>query len=183
MCNGSDICPDHDDGFDTDADGTPDGCDGCPHDPNKTSPGNCGCGNPETACVQEVEPNNSRETATQLTLTDDAIVVRGHLNLFASEEEDYDDYDHFSFSAQEGDVITANLSGRIIMLFYSHDDDTWDNWDDFQYGSTCMCAFTSSCTRTFTVPLTGVYGMWVSSDAGSYGPDDDINYQVTLNRE
>jgi len=35
-------------GSDSDADGVPDDQDGCPDDPNKTEPGNCGCGNPET---------------------------------------------------------------------------------------------------------------------------------------
>lgn len=33
---------------DSDGDGTPDGLDECPDDPNKTEPGDCGCGNPET---------------------------------------------------------------------------------------------------------------------------------------
>ena len=37
-----------DDPIDSDGDGVPDDEDGCPDDPNKTSPGNCGCGNPET---------------------------------------------------------------------------------------------------------------------------------------
>ncbi len=32
---------------DTDGDGLCDASDGCPNDPNKTTPGNCGCGNPE----------------------------------------------------------------------------------------------------------------------------------------
>jgi hypothetical protein len=37
---------------DSDSDGTCDAQDGCPNDSNKTSPGNCGCGNPEpgTSC-------------------------------------------------------------------------------------------------------------------------------------
>ncbi|MBD3297621.1 MAG: hypothetical protein GF341_03120 [candidate division Zixibacteria bacterium] len=39
----------HGDGsLDSDGDGVPDNQDGCPNDPNKTSPGNCGCGQPET---------------------------------------------------------------------------------------------------------------------------------------
>src|SRR5690606_7325361 len=33
---------------DSDGDGTPDSQDGCPTDPNKTSPGACGCGVPDT---------------------------------------------------------------------------------------------------------------------------------------
>jgi hypothetical protein len=33
---------------DTDGDGTPDCLDQCPNDPNKTAPGLCGCGAPET---------------------------------------------------------------------------------------------------------------------------------------
>lgn len=35
-------------GADSDGDGTPDCADGCPNDPNKTTPGACGCGVPET---------------------------------------------------------------------------------------------------------------------------------------
>jgi hypothetical protein len=34
--------------IDSDGDGTPDGQDGCPADPNKTDPGQCGCGHPDT---------------------------------------------------------------------------------------------------------------------------------------
>ncbi|MCH7700516.1 MAG: lamin tail domain-containing protein [Planctomycetes bacterium] len=41
-CN--DVCPGGDDTLDADMDGTPDACDGCPDDPNKTDPGQCGCG-------------------------------------------------------------------------------------------------------------------------------------------
>ncbi len=40
------LCPGA--GPDTDGDGTPDLCDFCPNDPNKVSPGQCGCGNPDT---------------------------------------------------------------------------------------------------------------------------------------
>ena len=36
---------------DTDNDGTCDLTDGCPNDANKTSPGNCGCGNPEPGAL------------------------------------------------------------------------------------------------------------------------------------
>jgi hypothetical protein len=45
-----DNCPDveNSDQADTDGDGTGDACDGCPSDPNKTDPGVCGCGNPDT---------------------------------------------------------------------------------------------------------------------------------------
>ncbi|UCH71458.1 MAG: PKD domain-containing protein, partial [Thermoplasmatales archaeon] len=45
-CN--DICPGYNDSVDADGDGTPDGCDGCPEDPNKVSPGACGCGVADT---------------------------------------------------------------------------------------------------------------------------------------
>jgi len=34
--------------LDTDKDGEPDEMDNCPNDPNKTAPGQCGCGNPDT---------------------------------------------------------------------------------------------------------------------------------------
>lgn len=43
-----DVCPGEDDTLDADNDGTPDGCDDCPNDPNKTEPGQCGCGTPDT---------------------------------------------------------------------------------------------------------------------------------------
>jgi uncharacterized repeat protein (TIGR02543 family) len=33
---------------DSDSDGVGDACDGCPSDPNKTAPGTCGCGTPDT---------------------------------------------------------------------------------------------------------------------------------------
>ncbi len=33
---------------DSDSDGYGDGCDGCPTDPNKSAPGSCGCGSPDT---------------------------------------------------------------------------------------------------------------------------------------
>jgi len=40
--------------FDSDSDGIPDTIDGCPNDPNKTDPGNCGCGIPDIPnCGQE----------------------------------------------------------------------------------------------------------------------------------
>ncbi len=35
-------------GQDSDTDGVGDVCDGCPNDPNKSSPGTCGCGTPDT---------------------------------------------------------------------------------------------------------------------------------------
>ncbi|MFC1813352.1 MopE-related protein [Thermodesulfobacteriota bacterium] len=37
-----------DEGFDADGDGTADCNDGCPNDPNKTAPGDCDCGTPDT---------------------------------------------------------------------------------------------------------------------------------------
>jgi YqxM protein len=69
--NCDDICEGHDDTIDSDGDGVPDGCDncadtpnpgqedgdgdgvgdacdGCPTDPDKTEPGVCGCGTPDT---------------------------------------------------------------------------------------------------------------------------------------
>lgn len=44
ILNEDDKCAGHDDTVDVDNDGTPDGCDECVNDPNKTEPGNCGCG-------------------------------------------------------------------------------------------------------------------------------------------
>ncbi len=50
ICNGiDDDCDGQvDEGFDSDGDGTPDCYDGCPGDPNKTEPGMCDCGIPDT---------------------------------------------------------------------------------------------------------------------------------------
>ena len=41
--------------LDSDNDGTPDVDDDCPNDPNKTTPGNCGCGNPETCPTDDYQ--------------------------------------------------------------------------------------------------------------------------------
>ena len=55
---------------DSDSDGTIDPCDGCPSDPNKTDPGQCGCGNPDTdfdndgtADCNDGCPNDPNKTA------------------------------------------------------------------------------------------------------------------------
>ena len=40
---------------DSDGDGEPDATDQCPHDPDKTSPGKCGCGVPEGSCDDTTE--------------------------------------------------------------------------------------------------------------------------------
>lgn len=52
-----DVCKGFDDGADTDADGTPDGCDECPTDPAKTLEGICGCGVAETDDDGDGVPN------------------------------------------------------------------------------------------------------------------------------
>jgi len=43
--------------LDTDLDGTPDDDDGCPTDADKTEPGECGCGNPETDTDEDGTPD------------------------------------------------------------------------------------------------------------------------------
>ncbi len=55
--DGCDICPDGDDTIDTDGDLTPDDCDGCPNDPDKTEPGDCGCGFDESSCIPLLSGN------------------------------------------------------------------------------------------------------------------------------
>ena len=45
------------DGVDTDGDGTPDAIDRCPLDPDKTAPGFCGCGNPDTDSDDDGAPD------------------------------------------------------------------------------------------------------------------------------
>ncbi|HAW96642.1 MAG TPA: hypothetical protein DCX60_10225, partial [Phycisphaerales bacterium] len=40
---------------DRDGDGVPDTLDGCPDDPNKTQPGNCGCGTAETTVFGDLD--------------------------------------------------------------------------------------------------------------------------------
>jgi hypothetical protein len=42
---------------DSDGDGVADGCDGCPDDPNKTAPGDCGCGLPDTDSDRDSTPD------------------------------------------------------------------------------------------------------------------------------
>ncbi len=56
-----DICPGGDDSIDTDGDGVPDDCDGCPDDPQKSSPGECGCGVAEDDCGGGNENGNENE--------------------------------------------------------------------------------------------------------------------------
>jgi len=50
VCGSADNCPATANASqtDSDGDGTGDACAGCPNDPNKSSPGVCGCGNPDT---------------------------------------------------------------------------------------------------------------------------------------
>ncbi|MFK7960957.1 MAG: hypothetical protein AB8G96_10575, partial [Phycisphaerales bacterium] len=47
-CNGNGVPDECETLPDTDGDGTPDCADGCPNDPNKSEPGDCGCGTPDT---------------------------------------------------------------------------------------------------------------------------------------
>ena len=47
-------CP----GPDTDGDGVPDACDNCPDDPDKTEPGECGCGVPDTPDCNDECPDD-----------------------------------------------------------------------------------------------------------------------------
>jgi hypothetical protein len=55
VADGSDNCPEvaNADQLDSDGDGVGNACDLCPDDANKTEPGNCGCGQPETADCEQ----------------------------------------------------------------------------------------------------------------------------------
>ena len=50
-----DVCAAGDDTIDSDGDGTPDACDDCPDDPEKTAPGNCGCGVEDTTLAGDLD--------------------------------------------------------------------------------------------------------------------------------
>ena len=53
---------------DTDADGTPDVSDACPNDPNKTEPGECGCGVAEGTCQMSETIDGGSVVASDLWL-------------------------------------------------------------------------------------------------------------------
>ena len=50
-----DVCAAGDDTIDSDGDRTPDACDDCPNDPEKTEPGNCGCGVVDTTLAGDLD--------------------------------------------------------------------------------------------------------------------------------
>jgi len=57
------VMPCVDPALDGDGDGTPDCVDGCPNDPDKTAPGTCGCGVPETPdCPGDLCPDDPNKT-------------------------------------------------------------------------------------------------------------------------
>lgn len=90
---------------DADGDGTPDSADGCPLDPEKTAPGACGCGVPDTDADQDgiadcKDPNQSPNAPVPVYPPDDLFPVDAwpltlRTGLFSDEDA--------------GDVLTAAL--------------------------------------------------------------------------
>lgn len=72
-----DQCPGGDDFVDSDGDGVADSCDGCPNDPEKTEPGVCGCGMPETDCG---EVDNSNDNSNSNDNANDNTNLNGNKN-------------------------------------------------------------------------------------------------------
>ena len=58
-----DQCLGEDDTVDSDGDGTPDACDNCPNDPEKTEPGNCGCGVVDTTLAGDLDCDGDVDAA------------------------------------------------------------------------------------------------------------------------
>ena len=58
-----DVCAAGDDTIDSDGDGTPDACDNCPNDPEKTEPGNCGCGVVDTTLAGDLDCDGDVDAA------------------------------------------------------------------------------------------------------------------------
>jgi hypothetical protein len=58
-----DVCATGDDTIDSDGDGTPDACDNCPNDPEKTEPGNCGCGVVDTTLAGDLDCDGDVDAA------------------------------------------------------------------------------------------------------------------------
>ena len=65
-----DVCAAGDDTIDSDGDGTPDACDDCPDDPEKTSPGNCGCGVEDTTLAGDLDCDGDVDAADFALLRD-----------------------------------------------------------------------------------------------------------------
>lgn len=87
--------------LDPDGDGIPSDCEGCPNDPNKTEPGNCGCGVADTAATGDMDGSGSVNGADiqlfvdgVMTLsTDPAYLCPGDFS--ADHVMDYDDMSGF----------------------------------------------------------------------------------------
>lgn len=58
-----DVCAAGDDTIDSDGDRTPDACDDCPNDPEKTEPGNCGCGVVDTTLAGDLDCDGDVDAA------------------------------------------------------------------------------------------------------------------------
>jgi len=67
--HGPGVCLDNTCETDSDDDGTADIVDYCPYDPNKTSPGACGCGNPETTPCDDDSGGGNIVNLTSFTTT------------------------------------------------------------------------------------------------------------------
>jgi formylglycine-generating enzyme required for sulfatase activity len=117
---------------DSDGDGVPDDEDGCPNDSNKTSPGNCGCGQLETSgcepsgggesdgeVLTETEPNDLWTDANVFDGSGDRYIIRGSIST-------PDDVDQFQLVGGKG--LGVLEGSRPFCYFIEGDDQGNDKW-------------------------------------------------------
>jgi len=127
---------------------------------------------------QEVEPNDTDEQANALTLVNDRVKVKGHLDNFM---ENHNPEDIFSFQSNAGDEYRINVFSSDIDFNIQAYTDGWhfcnDNGDE-TCSKTVYCP--GPCSRTFTTPLSGTHFI---SIFGGVGNDSHTgNYEFTLER-